>query len=51
MTEKEKIIAEYKKEIFKGREKEFLLDDLNKELCEKFDEKQITTKDVLKKQK
>ena len=51
MTEKEKIIAEYKKEIFKGREKEFLLDDSNKELCEKFDEKQINTKDVLKKTK
>ena len=46
MTEKEKIIAEYKKEIFKGREKEFLLDDSNKKLCEKFDEKQINTKDV-----
>ena len=51
MTEKEKIIAEYKKEIFKGREKEFLLDDSNKELCEKFDKKQINTKDVLKKTK
>ena len=51
MTEKERIILEYKKEVFKGREKEFVLSEENKNLCKDFDEKKINTNEVLKKTK
>ena len=51
MTEKERIILEYKKEVFKGREKEFVLSEENKNLCKDFDEKKINTSEVLKKTK
>ena len=51
MTEKERIILEYKKEVFRGREKEFFLNEENKNLCKDFDEKKINTKEALKKTK